>query len=401
MKVGYFNCFSGASGDMILGALVDAGLPAEVLLSRLACLPLKGYEITFQKKRAGAISGTHVNIKLSHSGDVKGRKLKSILDIIDRSTLEPALKEKGKAIFMRLARAEAKVHGTSTEKLTFHELGGEDTILDIMGAVIGVSELGLQKVYCSRLPGGGGWARSEHGKIPIPAPATLELIAEARAPFHLTSIEEEILTPTGAAILTGMAGFSRPHLTIHGIGYGIGTKDLKEQPNALALWIGEETAQHEGEAVVMETNIDDMNPELYSHVTQTLIERGALDAWLTPIQMKKGRPAVMLSVLAKTEMVEEIADIVFRETTTLGLRLKNMGRLAAERRVEEFESSLGKVRLKIKTWKGRDYPPHPEYEDCRRLAEEHGIPLQEVYYRITGEFAASCKKVCVSKPEKL
>ncbi len=388
MRTGYFHCFSGASGDMILSSLVDAGLSAETLLSRLACLPLKGYEISFSKEKRGAISGTHMNIKISESGDLKTKKLKSILDIIDRSALEPQLKEKGKAIFMRIARAEAKVHGTSPDKLTFHELGGIDTILDIMGAVIGFSEMGLEKIYCSALPSGGGWARSEHGKIPVPAPATLELLAEARAPFYVTSVEEEILTPTGAAILAGTAIFSGARMTLEKIGYGIGTKILKEQPNALALWIGEETPEKE-ELILLETNIDDMNPELFGHVMELLLARGALDVWLTPVHMKKNRPAVMLSVLAKAGQAEEMADVVFRETSTLGLRLKGVERLVAGRRIQEFQSSLGKVKLKIKTWKSEDYPPHPEYEDCRRLAQEHGIPLQEVYSRIIAEFLGS------------
>lgn len=388
MRTGYFNCFSGASGDMILGALVDAGLSTEVLLSRLARLPLKGYEISFRKEKRGAISGTHVIIKISDIGETGHKKLKSILDIIDRSGLEPSLKEKGKAIFMKLARAEAKVHGVSPEKVTFHELGGMDTILDIMGAVIGVHELGLEKIYCSPLPGGGGWARSAHGKIPVPAPATLEILSEANAPLYLTSMQEEILTPTGAAILTGVAAFSKPQLTLERIGYGIGIKILKEQPNALALWLGQEFSSNE-EMVILETNIDDMNPELYSYVTGTLLERGAMDVWLTPIQMKKNRPAVMLSVLVSVQQLEEMTDIIFRETTTLGLRLRHIERRVVERRIQEFQSSLGEVRLKIKTWKSNDYPPHPEYEDCRRLAEKHGIPLQEVYFRVVSEFVNS------------
>lgn len=386
MKIGYFHCFSGASGDMILGALVDAGLSAELLLSRLACLPLKRYEFSFKKEKRGVISGTHVDIRISESAEIKTRKLESILDIIDRSALEPELKKWGNAIFMRLARAEAKVHGTSPDNLTFHELGGIDTILDIMGAVIGFSEMGLEKIYCSALPSGGGWAHSEHGKIPIPAPSILELLAEAKAPLYVTSVQEEILTPTGAAILSELAIFSKPHLTIEKIGYGIGTKILKEQPNALALWIGQEDTE-EQEVVVLEANIDDMNPEIYSYVTEVLMERGALDVWLTPIQMKKNRPAITLSVLAKMEQMEEMTNIIFRETTTLGLRLRNVERRVAERRTQKFQSSLGKVRLKIKNWKGRNYPPHPEYEDCRRLAEKHGIPLQEVYARVSAEYS--------------
>lgn len=388
MKTGYFHCFSGASGDMILGALIDAGLSTEVLLAQLSRLPLKGYEFSFKKDKRGVISGTHVDINISREARLKTKRFIDVLEIIDKSALESAIKERGKAIFTRLARAEAKVHGTGIENVTFHELGGMDTILDIMGAVIGFKEIGLEKIYCSPLPSGGGWARSEHGKIPVPAPATLEILAEAKAPLYVTSIDKEILTPTGAAILAETAIFSKPNLTLEKIGYGIGTRKLKEQPNALALWIGREDPGEE-HTVVLETNIDDMNPELYSHIKDLILNKGAMDVWLTPIQMKKNRPAIQLSVLIKQEQQEEMTDLLFRETTTLGLRIKRTERVAAGRRILEFKSSLGMVRLKIKNWNGKDYPPHPEYEDCHRLAEQYGIPLQEIYSRILAEFTQS------------
>jgi len=396
LKIGYFDCFSGLSGDMILGALLDAELSLELLNAELAKLPIKGYRISASPARRGIITGTQV--KITVEGAQEQRNLKDILDFIEKSTLSDKTKERSILIFNRLAEAEAKVHRLPVDKVHFHEVGAIDAIIDVVGAVIGLELLGIEALFSSPLPTGSGTAQTEQGIIPIPAPATLELIASSGAPLRPTPYaDSELVTPTGAAIVTTMASFESPNFFLESIGYGVGMHDVPSIPNVLPLWIGQMAEEQPGardvsggqrKLLLLETNIDDMSPELLGYVMERLFERGALDVWFTPIQMKKNRPAVMLSVLAPPEVESEIVETILSETSTLGVRAQWMARHQSEREIIQFDSSLGQVTMKVKRLRGQRVSLSPEFEDCRRLAQEHGLPLQEVYRIVNAEASA-------------
>jgi len=388
LRIGYFNCFSGVSGDMILGALLDAGLPLDSLTAELARLPLSGYRISAQPARRSVITGMQVIVAVDERAR-EHRGIKDILSLVENSELSQRAKERSALIFNRLATAEAKVHRVPIEEVHFHELGAIDAIVDVVGAVIGLELLGIEALFCSPLPAGSGTVQTEHGVIPVPAPATLELIATSSAPIRATPSPGlgELVTPTGAAIVTTLASFESPTLSLERIGYGVGSRELAAMPNVLPLWIGESTAE-ERQLLLLETNIDDMSPELHGYVMEQLFEHGALDVWFTPIQMKKNRPAVMLSVLAPPEAEGKIVDTLLRETSTLGLRRQMVGRHESEREIVAFDSSLGRVMVKVKRFRGARIGLSPEFEDCRRLAKEHGLPLQDVYRIITAEASA-------------
>ena len=386
MKIGYFQCLAGAAGDMILGAILDAGLPLSTLEVELGKIPLGGYHITIQKEKRGTVAGTRVAISVDEAAH-KTRSLDEILGIIDSSDLSPTIKAQGEKIFRRLAAAEARAHRTTLEAVHFHEVGAVDALIDIMGSVIGLELLNLRDIYCSPLPSGGGVVESSHGVLPIPAPATLELIADSKAPLTITPDGQlgELVTPTGAAILTTLARFESPSLTLENIGHGIGKRHIPQIPNVLRLWIGQPLPQAEGELRLLETNIDDMNPELFGYVMEQLFAQGARDVWFTPIQMKKNRPAVMLSVLAPADAEAEMAQTILKETPTLGVRIWPVGRHLTQRETIEFQSSLGKVTVKIKYLGQERASLAPEFEDCRRLAQKHRLPLFEVYRIVTAE----------------
>ncbi len=388
MRIGYFNCFSGVSGDMILGALLDAGLSLDSLTAELARVPLSGYRISAQPASRGVITGTQAIVAVDERAREQ-RGINEILSLVENSELSQRAKERSALIFNRLAAAEAKVHRVPIEKVHFHELGAIDAIVDVVGAVIGLELLGIEALFCSPLPAGSGTVQTEQGVIPVPAPATLELMAALGAPIRATPSPGlgELVTPTGAAIVTTLASFESPTLSLERIGYGVGSRELAAMPNVLPLWIGESTAE-ERQLLLMETNIDDMSPELHGYVMERLFEHGALDVWFTPIQMKKNRPAVMLSVLVPPQAEGEIVDTLLRETSTLGLRRQTVGRHESEREIIAFDSSLGRVMVKVKCFRGARISLSPEFEDCRRLAKEHGLPLQEVYRIITAEASA-------------
>ncbi len=388
MKIGYFNCYSGLSGDMILGAFLDAGLSLDSLTADLARLPLSGYRISAQPASRGIITGTQVIVALDESTQEQ-RNIKDILNLIEKSVLTQRVKERSALIFNRLAEAEAKVHRLPIDEVHFHEVGATDAIVDVVGAVIGLDLLRIEALFSSPLPTGSGTVQTEQGVIPIPAPATLELIAASGAPIRPTPSPElgELVTPTGAAIVTTLASFESPTFSLERIGYGVGSRELAAMPNVLPFWIGESTAE-ERQLLLLETNIDDMSPELHGYVMERLFEHGALDVWFTPIQMKKNRPAVMLSILAPLEAEGKIVDTLLRETSTLGLRRQTVGRHESEREMIAFDSSLGRVMVKVKRFGGARISLSPEFEDCRRLAQEHGLPLQEVYRIVTAEASA-------------
>lgn len=385
MHIAYFDCFAGASGDMILGALLDAGLPLEALRQELAKLPVGGYQLVTEKVRRGGLSGTHLDIVLER--EPKPLSPGEIINLISSSSLSPHLRQQGEAIFQRLIEAEAKVHGQLPEQVHFHEIGGLDALLDIMGAIIGLHLLGIEEVFASPLPGGAGTVATSQGVLPIPAPATLELIARAQAPVRPTADpgRGEVLTPTGAAILTTLASFETPTLYVEQVGYGAGSRDLKSIPNLLRVWIGQKAAEAKGELLLLETNIDDMNPEFYGYVMERLFEKGARDVWFTPIQMKKNRPGVMLSVLVAPEQEAVVAETIFRETSTLGIRTQPVQRHEVERKVFPFTSSLGPAAAKVKRLRDGLLALAPEYEVCRALAQKHGLPLPEVYRILQAE----------------
>lgn len=386
-KAVYFQCIGGLSGDMVLGAFVDGGLAVKSLSAELAKLDLSGYRIESSRDTRGGLSGTKVDVVLDASTDPTHRSLDDIISIIRDSNLAPRVKDRSEAVFRRLAEAESKVHQTAVEEVKFHEVGAVDAIVDVVGACVGLELLGVDQVFCSPIPSGSSTVSSQHGKIPAPGPAVLELMSIARAPIRPTSEPPtELSTPTGVAIMTTLASFEAPILNVETVGYGLGSKDMGEYPNALSVWIGETSDSLRSSTLsVLETNIDDMNPEVYGYVMEKLFQAGARDVWFTPIQMKKGRPATMLSVLASPEDESQLVNLILLETSSLGVRVRSVRRVEAKREVREFESSLGQVAVKVKLLEGRPVGVSPEYEECRRIAEEKGLPLQEVYRIVAAE----------------
>jgi uncharacterized protein (TIGR00299 family) protein len=381
MRVGYFDCFAGVSGDMILGALVDAGLAGEVLQERLAALHLPDFKLNWRRVDKNGIGATKVDVVVAD--EVHERHLPQIEAIVRQSELAPKIKEQATAIFHRLGEVEAHIHGTTPDHVHLHELGGVDTIVDVVGTLVGLEALGVERVYASPLPMARGFIQAAHGRIPLPAPATLALLQGV--PLVGSELEAELVTPTGAALLSYLAADfgPLPAMVLETVGYGAGTRDLAI-PNVLRLLVGTENGT--GAAItetlaLLETNIDDLNPEFYEHVMARLFEAGALDVYLAPIQMKKNRPATLLSVLCRPATATALSEILFAETSTLGVRQQTVLRRCLARSMHQVETPYGVVRVKAARWgAGRDaWRASPEYEDCRRLATEKGVPLREVY----------------------
>jgi uncharacterized protein (TIGR00299 family) protein len=375
--IAYLDCFSGISGDMLLGALVDAGVAPDALRAELTKLSLSGYQLDVAKTQRAGLAATSVTVVLAEARQPH-RRLADILSLIERSALSGEDKERGAQVFRRLAQAEARVHGTEPEAVEFHEVGAVDAIVDVLGAVAGLRLLGVEQLYCSPLPAGGGPVRGAHGELPVPAPATLALLAEAGAPLAAgPDAEIELVTPTGAAIVTALARFERPAMAVRAVGYGAGARDLEGRPNVLRLWLGE-TLSRPATMLLIETNIDDMSAELFGYAQERLFAAGAADVWFVPIQMKKNRPGVLLSALCPVERESAVVDVLLRETSTLGVRVREISRHEAARETFEFESSLGPAAVKVKRLPGLTTVA-PEYEACARLARERGLPLLEVY----------------------
>jgi uncharacterized protein (TIGR00299 family) protein len=382
LKIAYFDCFAGASGDMILGALLDAGLSIERLREEIAKLQLTHYTLDVTKVVKKGIGGSQAQIVIDQDHhDHHHRHLSHIREIIADSDLDDKIKDRSTAIFVRLAEAEARVHRSSVEAVHFHEVGAMDAIIDVVGAVVGFSVLGIDKIFCSPLHVGGGTIECAHGTLPVPAPATAELIKGR--PTYSTGVAGELLTPTGAAILTTLAsGFGpMPAMTIGQIGYGAGTAD-PGIPNLLRVAIGEARDDIGGyeveQTVLIETNIDDMNPQLYDHLMGRLLNEGALDVFLTAVQMKKNRPGTLLSVICKSDAVGSLADILMQETTTIGLRWRVENRIMAAREIRRIDTVHGPVAVKLARNNGRIINLTPEYDDCKRLAIEKQLPLKKV-----------------------
>ena len=386
MTIAYFDLIGGASGDMTLGALADAGLDMAALESALRTLPVRGYRLEAERVRRGALSATRVRVHITRRSK-QPRTLADLLAIVRAGKLPKRVREQASAIFRRLAEVEARVHDVPVEQVHFHELGAVDTVVDVVGACLGLHLLGVDEVYASPLPLGHGLIRSEDGPLPLPAPATLALAARAKAPLRADDgTTGETVTPTGAAILTTLARFERPAMRLERVGYGAGGRDTPERPNVLAVWLGE-AVENVGQTslALLETNIDDMDPRIYGHLMERLLEAGARDVWYTPIQMKKGRPATMVSVLATPDMEGALVGLLLRETTTLGVRVREVRRHEAQRESVTLKTSLGDVPVKVKRIEGKAAGATPEYDVCRRIAREKGLPLVDVLRRVQRE----------------
>jgi uncharacterized protein (DUF111 family) len=483
-KIAYFDCVAGASGDMILGAMVDAGLPIETLRARLDALHLEDFELEARQVAKNAFAATKVDVLVAD--DVPARHLGDIIEIVEQSDLDPAVVEQAVAIFEKIGRAEAGIHGTSLDQVHLHELGGVDTIVDVVGALVGLDALGVERVLASPVPLGRGFIKGAHGQIPLPAPATVALLEGV--PVVGSPLEIETVTPTGAALLASLAdNFGPiPPMTLEAVGYGAGSRNLPV-PNVIRLFVGELTEgaprahahpahahphehgypdehghkypnehghkypdehghkhphehghkypdehghEHPHEhghkhdhrhsededadenednshshphtepshnhphahsddntlscldvdrLKVLETNIDDLNPESYGYIMDKLFDIGALDVFFIPIQMKKNRPAILLRVLCRPDDVAAMTEILFRETSTLGIREQTVDRHALSRRVDPVPTPYGEVHVKVATLPDGSFKHAPEYEDCRHLAEQHAVPLREIY----------------------
>jgi uncharacterized protein (TIGR00299 family) protein len=390
-KVGiaYFDCFSGISGDMVLGALVDAGADLGQLEHELRKLKLDGWKISAEKVQRRAIFATHVKVEASEHHHHRG--LSVILRMIDEAGLAPRAAERAKRIFTRLGEAEARVHQVPVEKVHFHEVGAVDSIVDIVGAAVGFELLGLDEFACSALDVGGGQVKTAHGLLPVPAPATADLLRGA--PTYSSGILRELVTPTGAAIATTLSTryAEMPRMTLRAIGYGAGTADLAEKPNILRLLVGENAVSEAGEywdapVTVIETNVDDMSPQIYGYFAERALAAGALDVFSTPAQMKKNRPGLLVTVLCDAEKVPQIIDLFFRETTTIGVRTHEVRRKTLERELVPVDTAFGSVRVKLSRMNGSLLNATPEYDDCQRIASECGVPLKEVIAAASFEF---------------
>jgi len=379
MRVAYFDCFSGISGDMTLGALIDAGLSFDDLRAHLAMLNVPGYALSIERLSKHGISGTKFHVQV-HDPGPHHRRLRDIEALIRASGLGPAIQERALAVFTRLAQAEATVHQIGVDEVHFHEVGAIDSIVDIVGAVIGLHLLGVQRVLASAVNVGAGFVRASHGVLPVPAPATAELLKGV--PTYARGNDGELTTPTGAALLATLAERfgPLPSLRVEQIGYGAGTKDLPQAPNLVRVFLGEDDTRGDGDVItVLEANLDDMNPEWFGYAQDTLFARGALDVFYTPIYMKKNRPATKLTVLCDAGSVEAIVDVLFRETSTFGVRTYEVRRHKLQRFSRAVETPYGPIAVKVGRWRGRVVQLSPEYDACCEAARRSGVPLKEVY----------------------
>ncbi|HEX6080191.1 MAG TPA: nickel pincer cofactor biosynthesis protein LarC [Methylomirabilota bacterium] len=412
MKLAYFDCPSGAAGDMILGALVDAGVPFATLERELGGLDLAGYRMECSEVMKAGFRATKVHVHLDGYEEGPGyfrrlpapeghahldanradahaaaghRGLAEILDILERSRLVPEVRDMASRIFRRLAEAEARVHGTTPERVQFHDVGAIDAIVDVTGSCLGLHLLGVDAVHFGTLPVGGGFVQGPHGRIPVPAPAVAELLRGF--PTLDNGIRRELVTPTGAAILTTLAAGSgaMPAMRVTAVGYGAGTLEL-ETPNVLRLFVGEGAGAAPTETVMqMETTIDDMSPQLYEPLLERLLEGGALDAWLTPVIMKRSRPGVVLTALCEPSRVADLSRLLFEESPTIGVRWTAYQRARLAREMVRLDTAHGPVTFKVSRLDGRVVTVTPEFEEVRRIARERGLAVREVLEQARAE----------------
>jgi uncharacterized protein (TIGR00299 family) protein len=365
MKLAYFDCFSGISGDMTLGALLDAGLDLGQLRSGLAALQVPGWDLSAEKVWKNGMAATYAKVKTEDQS--KHRSLSAILEILQESQLAAPVRDRASAVFQKLGEAEARVHDVPLEKIHFHEVGAVDAIVDIVGACIGFHALGIEKFACSPLNVGGGTAKMAHGVLPVPAPATANLLQGK--PTYSNGVQKELVTPTGAAIVATLCDSfgPQPPMSITAIGYGAGTADLEGQPNVVRIMIGEAAEKvvpgFDEEIAVIEANLDDMNPQIYGYFSEKALTAGALDVYTTPVQMKKNRPGTLLTVLCKPQDTNALTSLIFAETTTFGVRTYHAQRRILPREFVSVTTSFGDVRVKLSRVNGRILHEAPEYDD--------------------------------------
>ena len=380
MKTAYFDCFSGISGDMILGAMVDAGLPVDMLRRELGKLEIDGYEISASRAIKAGVAATKVTVKTAATAACAHRHFPDIMRLIEKSSLADSVKEKSLAVFREIAEAESEVHGVPVDKVHFHEVGAVDSIVDVVGAATGLVELGIDEVIGSPVNTGSGVVKTDHGTMPVPAPATAFLLRGV--PAYSRGPEKELTTPTGAAFLRAMAASfgPMPVMASSVVGHGAGGHDFEGWPNILRVFIGGGRAKIRQERLLeLSANIDDMSPQFFSPAVDALFEAGALDVTLAPVHMKKGRPGVILSVLCRPEKSEALERIIFTNTTTLGIRRVEVERVSLPRRMEKVETEYGVIEVKIA--EAPDGTPRvmPEYESCREAARRANAPVETVY----------------------
>jgi uncharacterized protein (TIGR00299 family) protein len=387
MNLAYFDCFAGISGNMILGALIDLGVPTDFLEENIRGLPLDAFDIEVRVAGRMGIHGSHVHVAVADK-DKPARNYKDIRSLIDSSVLSERVKGLSLDVFERLAEVEASIHNSPKENVHFHELGGVDAIVDVVGAALGIEWLGVDKVAASEIPVGKGFVTCQHGTLPVPAPATLGLLEGV--PVYGAGVSHELVTPTGAAILTALCSDfgPMPKMLIRQVGYGAGTRDLEEIPNLLRIVLGEPHAITEADSVtIVETNIDDMNPEIFGFVMERLFEDGALDVIWIPVFMKKNRPGTMVQVICDEIDREAVVSRLLSETTATGVRHYPAGRTKLARKLREVTTSYGKVQVKeVSDPTGRTFRV-PEYEDCKKIALDQNIPLKLVYETIVKEIS--------------
>jgi pyridinium-3,5-bisthiocarboxylic acid mononucleotide nickel chelatase len=379
VKIAYFDCPSGAAGDMIMGALVDAGVPFETFRAELRKLALPGWDLVRHEVKKGAFRATKIDVAIDTSAHRHQRSLADIQAILDASSLEAVVKERAGRIFVRLADAEARVHGTSREAVHFHEVGAVDAIVDVTGGVLALAMLGVDAVYVSALPLGGGFVDGAHGRMPVPGPGTAELLRGF--PVVDTGVRAELVTPTGAAILTTLArpAVSLPSMVVSAVGYGAGTRDLPGTPNVLRCFVGESVGEAGAETIVkLETTIDDMSPQLYEPLMERLFDAGAVDVFLTPVVMKRSRPGTVLTALCPRDRLELVIRVLFEESSTIGLRWTEWQRATLPRETVTLPTTYGAIQFKVSRLDGRVVTVTPEFADVTRIARDKALPVREV-----------------------
>ncbi len=388
----YFDCFSGISGDMVLGSLVDLGVPLAWLSTQLQQLPLDGVVLSESSLKRHGIKGTKVNVQIGENA--LARNYAEIVSMIQTSSLHDDVKQNSLAVFEVIAAAEAKIHHCPIENVHFHEVGAVDSIVDIVGTALGIHYLNIKKIGCSKIPLGHGFVSCQHGTLPLPAPATVEMLKGMTV--YGVAVDRELVTPTGAGIVKGLATSydKMPEFVIDSIGYGAGSHDFSSHPNMLRVMLGRlpsSSIKMDADVQVIETCIDDMNPEFYGYLMEQLFDGGALDVIFIPVHMKKNRPAVMVQVLCKAPIMKHMIELIFSETTTIGVRTYGVDRYILDRKTVVFETSFGEITFKeIISPRGIRYTP--EYEDCKKIASTANIPLQEVYSRLVCEVTnQTCK----------
>ena len=378
MKTIYFDCFAGASGDMILGAMVAAGVNPDLLVQQLKLLNVDGFNVQFKQVTRAGLVATYAVVETAH--EHKHRHLSDILKIIDNSALSAGVKKRASQIFTRLAEAEARVHNEPIEKVHFHEVGALDAIVDVIGAAICFELLGIERFISSPIHVGSGFVQMEHGQFPVPPPAVAELLKGV--PFYSTEIKGELLTPTGAAIITTVSEAYGPMPSIESstVAHGAGTREYDHFPNVLRVFVGETLGDEPRveRLLMIETNIDDLSPQVLGYVMDQAFELGALDCYFTAVQMKKNRPGILLSILCEQRLKNELMQLLFKETTTLGIRTYEVERRALDRTTVRVETPYGPIDVKVARLNGQVVNEMPEFEQCRRAAKESGVPLKRV-----------------------